>query len=297
MSELFSYQCPSCAGRLRLDRNLSVFNCDSCGGTFDYDYFKEDELLEKAEQARLANEYITARKFYDFLLTKEPHNIAAIRGIMLCDIRANSIGKIRLPDYKLPNKIDWASYKKRANNEYDDYFDRIKNFTKVKQNLANSKEALVSEEPRKNQLERDMAIFEEIASSGRTEYENFLGLSNEMNSKSLSSVIRLLVMLIIFGIVLIVEGLKNHSFILIVFGVILLLIAILPPIIIRLNTKAEARKNFNDAQKRYVNCEHRISDLTLEIEKNKEIEYNEFKAIKDIDNKILSMYSISGEEK
>lgn len=86
MKELKEHICPSCGGVLRVDIKKQMYECPFCGVTFDYDYFREDTVLDLAEDAVLKGENHSARKAYEFMLTKEPDNFEALRGISLISL-------------------------------------------------------------------------------------------------------------------------------------------------------------------------------------------------------------------
>ena len=71
------------------DRKLMV--CRSCGNTYDYDYFGEENLLKAAGKALADGEYSTAKNMYSFMLDKEPSNVKALKGLLLADNRVNKL--------------------------------------------------------------------------------------------------------------------------------------------------------------------------------------------------------------
>ena len=86
MNELKEHICPSCGGVLHVDIKRQMYECPFCGVTFDYDYFREDNVLDLAEDAVRKGENHSARKAYEFMLTKEPDNFEALRGISLISL-------------------------------------------------------------------------------------------------------------------------------------------------------------------------------------------------------------------
>ena len=71
------------------DRKLMV--CRSCGNTYDYDYFGEENLLKAAGKALADGEYSTAKDMYSFMLDKEPSNVKALKGLLLAGNRVNKL--------------------------------------------------------------------------------------------------------------------------------------------------------------------------------------------------------------
>lgn len=87
--------CPSCGGTLRVDIARQMYECPFCGMTFDYDYFREENVLELADRALIAGEIYSAKQAYEFMLTKEPDNFVALRGISLIDMKMFGVEKLK----------------------------------------------------------------------------------------------------------------------------------------------------------------------------------------------------------
>ena len=78
------------------DRKLMV--CRSCGNTYDYDYFGEENLLKAAGKALAAADYSAAKDMYSFMLDKEPSNVKALKGLLLAN---NRVGKLYDISFKI----------------------------------------------------------------------------------------------------------------------------------------------------------------------------------------------------
>lgn len=100
---MFQYTCPSCAGHLEIDDKRKHMICRSCGNTYDYDYFGEENLLEAADKALSDKNFTAARDMYSFMLDKEPSNTRALRGLILA---ANKVTKL----YDITMKIRNGSF-------------------------------------------------------------------------------------------------------------------------------------------------------------------------------------------
>ena len=98
MKDLKEHICPSCGGVLRVDIKKQMYECPFCGVTFDYDYFREDSVLDIAEDAVLKGENHSARKAYEFMLTKEPDNFEALRGVSLISLKMAHTEELRQMD-------------------------------------------------------------------------------------------------------------------------------------------------------------------------------------------------------
>lgn len=87
MTIVKSNLCPTCGGLLNIDIDKQMYVCSFCGVSFDYEYFREDNVKEVASKAVLRNEYGSAKDAYDFMLAKDPHDFEALRGLFLCKTR------------------------------------------------------------------------------------------------------------------------------------------------------------------------------------------------------------------
>ena len=89
------HSCPTCGGQLTVDIASQMYVCPFCGVNFDYEYFREDDVLARASRALRAKEYKSAGEAYDFMLTKDPHNFEALRGKILVSAGIPTIQALR----------------------------------------------------------------------------------------------------------------------------------------------------------------------------------------------------------
>jgi len=94
MSEIRKHQCPSCGGNLSVDNDKQMYRCTSCGSTYDYGYFREEQMHDMGETYLSRGEYMAAVDAYKLILEKEPHDFRALRGIMLGAARLNNIDEL-----------------------------------------------------------------------------------------------------------------------------------------------------------------------------------------------------------
>ena len=125
------HTCPTCAAPLRINTELQMYECPFCGVTYDYEYFREDDVLERAERALRAGEYNSAAEAYDFMLAKEPHNFVALRGKIMVSANAKSMQEFRDPNRlrtlnfsKIDNEIDQAVFASESKGR--EYFSKLK---------------------------------------------------------------------------------------------------------------------------------------------------------------------------
>ena len=83
MGQIKKRQCPSCGGNLIDDSEKQIYRCASCGSTYDYDYFREEQLHAMGETYLSRGEVKAAVDAYRLILKKSPHDFLALRGLML----------------------------------------------------------------------------------------------------------------------------------------------------------------------------------------------------------------------
>ncbi len=83
MGQIKKRQCPSCGGSLIEDSKKQIYRCASCGSSYDYDYFREEQLHEMGETYLSRGEVMAAADAYRLILKKAPHDFLALRGLML----------------------------------------------------------------------------------------------------------------------------------------------------------------------------------------------------------------------
>ena len=130
MSKMYPHICGTCASRLVLDKENSVFNCPACGNTYDYDYFMEDEVFDKAGNSLAHGEYASALNLYEFMLSKEPHNAVALRGKLLCKLHVTSPAKLVSND--ISHNVDMDPFIQATPAKYKEFFESICQLRSVK---------------------------------------------------------------------------------------------------------------------------------------------------------------------
>ncbi len=99
MNDVNAHICPTCGGQLSVNIERQMYECPFCGGSFDYDYFREESVLDIAAQALKNNEFNSADRAYDFMLEKEPDNFEALRGKALIAMKISKTDDMRSPDF------------------------------------------------------------------------------------------------------------------------------------------------------------------------------------------------------
>ena len=112
MSSIKKHQCPSCGGNLTVDNDKQMYYCTFCGSTFDYEYFREEQMHEMGETYLSRGEFMAAADAYRFMLKKDPHDFTALRGLMLASAHLTDMDKLTRED-----KIKGFAYNTNLINE------------------------------------------------------------------------------------------------------------------------------------------------------------------------------------
>ena len=94
MSSIKKHQCPSCGGNLTVNNDRQMYYCTFCGSTYDYEYFREEQMHTMGETFLSRGEYMAAIDAYRFILKKDPHDFLALRGLMLAAAHLNNIDEL-----------------------------------------------------------------------------------------------------------------------------------------------------------------------------------------------------------
>ena len=155
MTIVKSNVCKSCGGLLDIDIDRQVYICQYCGVTYDYEYFREDNVQELAKKALERSEFGAAKDAFDFILKKDPHDFEALRGLFLCRCKWRDM----FPIYKYTN-VRFKENDTVLNNVIDncqpqhkDYFLKIKEASGIVQKFYdNSKQIEKLEDEKKSKL-------------------------------------------------------------------------------------------------------------------------------------------------
>lgn len=129
MTVIIGHICPSCAGALSIDLEKQMYICPYCGISFDYEYFREDNVLKIGSQALKNNEFNSASKAYDYALDKDPHNFEAIKGSLCSDLKWKSFAQVK--EIRKLSKLsviqkDFSHYKDAASDKDKFFFDELR---------------------------------------------------------------------------------------------------------------------------------------------------------------------------
>ena len=100
MSNNFIKRCPSCGGNLTIDNEKQMYYCASCGSTYDYEYFREDNTHEMADNYLSRGEFLAASDAYKLVLKNDPHDFKALRGLMFVAANLKNMDELANVDTK-----------------------------------------------------------------------------------------------------------------------------------------------------------------------------------------------------
>ena len=133
MAELLKHLCSSCGGALIIDVDAQLYRCPYCGVTYDYEYFREEDVLSKGMCALKEGEFKSAMEAFDFILAKDPHDFLALRGRFLAKGKFMSIRELNNPSTWREVTVEDVKPEEEAEAaapEDKEYFDRIVNIFK-----------------------------------------------------------------------------------------------------------------------------------------------------------------------
>lgn len=116
MSLLKSYTCSKCAGVLMFDSDQEFFDCPFCGNRFDAVDFHEDEIMAQAGESLKEGAFSSAKEKFCSILEKDPSDFEALKGLILCDMKASDVESLESPDWiKIPDRFLMSSSLLRGN--------------------------------------------------------------------------------------------------------------------------------------------------------------------------------------
>ena len=158
MSLLKSYTCSKCAGVLMFDYDQEFFDCPLCGNRFDAVDFHEDEIMAQAGESLKEGAFSSAKVKFCSILEKDPSDFEALKGLILCDMKASDIESLESPDAidstsisSLKNLI--TRLKRQAYLKDAEFFSHLINLIDLSDRLKmyqNSLNALYSDDTRAN---------------------------------------------------------------------------------------------------------------------------------------------------
>ena len=141
MTKVMLHQCKTCGGRLKIDEVKQLYYCSNCGNTYDYEYFKEDDVHKKGYRFLEAGEFVAAKDAFTFSLTKDPSDFMSLRGFTLCEGKLRSVADLSgiaderfVFDSKVTDKVleDCASEHRIYFGKFRDLYTKAADLTKLR---------------------------------------------------------------------------------------------------------------------------------------------------------------------
>ena len=92
------------------DSEQEFFDCPFCGTKFNTVDFHEDEIKVQAEESLKKEAFSSAKEKFNLILESDPSDFDALKGLILCDIKAASLESLETPAVFDP--VDIVSLKK-----------------------------------------------------------------------------------------------------------------------------------------------------------------------------------------
>ena len=112
---------------METDDKRKLMICRSCGNTYDYDYFGEENLLKAADKALSNCNFNAANDMYSFMLEKEPSNTHALKGLILASNNVTRLyditGKIKDGTF-IPGTFNLKKYRDKCDPDGMGFFDK-----------------------------------------------------------------------------------------------------------------------------------------------------------------------------
>ena len=139
MSLIMCHDCPKCGGELLIDTDKQIYTCGFCGMTYDFDYFDTANLLSVANRALGRGEFSSARKMFEELLEKDPHDAAVLRGLLFCDEKVDSLYSLDIENFPIdPEDKNFIYSIEHADHIGLEYFGHIKNASEISKKYQSS---------------------------------------------------------------------------------------------------------------------------------------------------------------
>ena len=158
-----NHLCPSCGGVLSVDVERQMYECPFCGVTFDYDYFREEAVLDIAKRAVMVGEFDSATRAYKFMLDKEPDNFWALRGMALMTLKTTNVNSLSKMDIytefnteKTIEAVDVAIEESKP--EHREYFELMKDVIHTGNEYAKEEKLLSDEKELKGKADYRLKI-------------------------------------------------------------------------------------------------------------------------------------------
>ena len=146
-----------------IDTDKRIYLCPSCGMTYDYDYFADENLLRLAYGALTRGEFSTAKEVFSDLHKKDPHDLSALRGLLLCSMEIASFKMMDIAgttvdpdDPQLLYCIEKADFRGR------EYFYHIQNMGTLSKEYEKNEEELSALRGKYSNVETEITTWNQL---------------------------------------------------------------------------------------------------------------------------------------
>ena len=274
MGNIVKHQCPSCGGNLSVDNDKQMYRCTFCGSTYDYEYFREEQIHDMGETYLSRREFMAAVDAYRFVLKKDPHDFIALKGLMLASAHMRNMDDLISKDndkgFKYNSKLvsEAVSGALDKDKEYFEDLGKIYSDMKRKSDCRNEVESLGKDRRR---IEDTIRIKEKACNeyNYRDQYGNETAPKNAFYT--LFGVNGLLILFTVIGAVaLSVSGQGRTAVVVAFFSVIanaILLVVNFKFVYSRVKAVTSLESEINDLHSEFGRISNRISMLNDEKEK------------------------------
>lgn len=192
MAIIKSHLCKSCGGLLNIDLDRQLYLCPFCGITYDYEYFREENVLDISRRALNRGEFGSAKEAFEFALQKDPHNFEALRGLFLCNCKWRTMSPI-LHNEKVHVKdtdpaLQMALEKALPDNK--EFFENIRDSLNILYEYRNNKTEIKKlEDEREVHSKRLNALYMAKAANNEKFSQAFQKMTNEMDESQLAAIL------------------------------------------------------------------------------------------------------------
>ena len=125
------HQCPSCGGSLTVSNDRMMYCCTSCGSTYDYEYFREEQMHDMGGTYLSRGEFMAAADAYNFILKNDPHDFFALRGLLLASAHLKNINELAREDKRNGFAYKPELFKESIENAAEEDKEYFKKFSRI----------------------------------------------------------------------------------------------------------------------------------------------------------------------
>jgi len=200
MAVLKSNLCPTCGGLLDIDLDKQMYICAFCGVSFDYEYFREDNVKKIASKALLRSEYGSAKDAYNFVLAKDPHDFEALRGLFLCEVKWKDMDRMQ-SDSEVHVSADEPTLLNAINKclpEHKPYFEKVREALNELRHYRDLSSEAKHINDKKGTTEKALNNIQEELYSATHFFTELIEEIKDMDLKSIETIVSLTILLPLF---------------------------------------------------------------------------------------------------